>query len=268
MQHVSTFPRTSPDEVVPESAQAVVRFPTREAWAQFLMDHPEHRYGPTGYCRYGCGGAGAFRRDLPVGHPLFGKAITCQCVRDRAMQSEADHIQAFRESLAPIEQGWTLDNWIGTDKQALDVARKATAQGWGVFGFYGSVGVGKSGLLLGIVNAFLDRRVQAVYKVATQMLDELRGSYETETFEQEMNLLRAAKVLAIDEMWRFSGTPWAQEKIFQLLDYRYRYWDRLLTVIATNEKPNRNDALWSRFTDAQRGELVEVRGRDLRPMAG
>lgn len=249
----------TPDPVVP------VRFPTAESWQEFLLGKGYE--GPSQYCKYGCGGAEYFRRDVPVGHPLFGKSIPCQCLKEKQAQTDEQRIAAYRETLSTTEQTFTLDNWVGTDLKALAAARKAVSQGWGMFVFWGDVGRAKSGLLAGIVNECLDHKLGARYAVAPEMLDDLRASYERDEFDQEFNYLKGAKVLALDEFMRHKPTPWAEEKMFQLIDYRYRYWDRLLTVVATNARPDANDPLWSRFSDAQRSQIIQVTGADVRPMA-
>jgi DNA replication protein DnaC len=254
-------PRDTRDEnpFVQDEPQAVVLYPTEAAWRDFVSKYP---HMPQGYCKYGCGGSGYFRRDLPVGHPSFGKAISCACTKEKAAR-----VEQSRESLSTIEQAFTIENWIGNDPTALAHAKQAIAQAWGMFCFWGDVGVGKSGLLIGIVNVFLDRKQPAVYKTAAGLLDELRDAYKDETYESLMKYFCGVKVLALDEVWRHKPTEWAEEKLFYLLDYRYRFADRLLTVIATNAEPDYQNALWSRFSDRQRSTLIHVKGRDVRPMA-
>jgi DNA replication protein DnaC len=236
-----------------------VRFPTESSWREFISKYPS---APQGYCKYGCGGAGYFRRELPVGHPQFGKAITCQCTKDKMVRTEE-----YRDNLSTREQTFTLDNWVGRvqDPQAWMHAQQAVAQGWGIFVFYGAVGVGKSGLLTGIVNEFLNRKVPALYKTTAGMLDELRASYETDEYDYMMSELCGVKVLALDELWRHKPTEWAEEKLFYLLDERYRFFDRRLTVIATNAEPDYNNALWSRFSDRVSSRVIHVKGGDVRP---
>lgn len=280
MQQIADFlPRTRPafrhaeeKPFEPEPLeQAVIMFPTFESWQQHVMDmHQQGFYSfPHGYCKYGCGGAGYLRRNLPLGHPLFGKSVACACTKEKAAMGDEERIAAYRESMSSIEQTFTLDNWIGRieNPEALKIARLAVSQGWGLFAFWGAVGVGKSGLLTGIVNAFLDSKMQAIYKTTAGMLDELRASYDTDEYEKWLNYFCSVRVLALDEVWRHKSTEWADENLFKILDTRYRYWDRCLTVIATNAEPNPSNALWSRFTDAKRSKIINVKGRDVRPLA-
>lgn len=258
----TTRPHFRPKDETPFTVtepEQVVLYPTEDAWRAFISKYP---HMPQGYCKYGCGGSGYFRRDLPVGHPNFGKAYACACTKEKTAR-----VDETRATLSTMEQSFTLENWVGNDPQALEHARQAIAQGWGMFCFWGEVGVGKSGLLLGVVNVLLDRKKAAIYKTASGLLDELRASYETDEYESLMQYFCGVKVLALDEVWRHKPTEWAEEKLFYLLDYRYRFADRLLTVIATNAEPDYSNALWSRFTDRQRSRLIHVKGRDVRPMA-
>ena len=254
-----TFRAKTDNPFTPDTEpEPVVLFPTEAAWREFAGKYP---HMPQGYCKYGCGGAGYLRRELPVGHPSFGRAYPCACTKEKTAR-----VEEHRSSLSTTEQGFTLENWVGDDPQALQHARQAAAQGWGMFCFYGAVGVGKSGLLVGIVNAFLERKQQAVYKTAAGMLDALRASYETDEYETLMNYFCGIKVLALDEVWRHKPTEWAEEKLFHILDERYRHYDIRLTLIATNATPDYENALWSRFTDRQRGSVIQVHGRDVRPL--
>ena len=55
--------------------------------------------------------------------------------------------------------------------------------------------------------------------------------------------------MILDDLGTQSGTPWAQEKLFQLLNHRYN--SRLPTVITTNLRPEEMDErLQSRILDA------------------
>lgn len=259
--------RAAPEPEPETDSAPVVRFPTLASWHAYLATMPGANI-PREYCKYGCGGAGCFRYDVPVGHPLFGKTKTCQCTRERVERADAAQLDAYRAQLSQSEQTFSLSNWIGTDTYALNIARGAAARGWGLVCFYGNFGTAKSGLLTAIVNDALNRKTHARYEVAPAMLRKLRAAYEDDSFDFEFQSLCDVRVLAVDELWRYKDTEWAAERMFELLDYRYRFWDRLLTVCATNARPDpAQDSLWSRFTDTQRAQMCEVRGGDLRPLA-
>ncbi|MBV9358548.1 MAG: ATP-binding protein, partial [Chloroflexi bacterium] len=51
-------------------------------------------------------------------------------------------------------------------------------------------------------------------------------------YDRGFDAVRNAPVLILDDYGAHSSTPWAEEKLFQLLNYRFN--DRLPTVITTN----------------------------------
>jgi DNA replication protein DnaC len=66
------------------------------------------------------------------------------------------------------------------------------------------------------------------------LLDSLRfayGSQET-TFEARFEEIRGADLLVMDDFGTQNATSWAQEKLFQIINYRYI--NKLPTVITTN----------------------------------
>ena len=98
-------------------------------------------------------------------------------------------------------------------------------------------GVGKTRLLACIVNAARAAGHTAIYTTTADVLDYLRSAYAPNaeiSYDGRFDTLRNARVLALDEFDRWAPTAWAQEKFFQLIDYRYRNADNMLTVFAAN----------------------------------
>ena len=230
-----------------------------------------------------CNGAGFLRRDVPISHPDFGKAIPCECKR-------REMIPSLREwsGLGRSQQNWTLDRFPG-DPMALAKAREALATKQGIWVFWSpTFGVGKTGLLVAIVNACWGEHIPALYQSVPAMLDRLRQAYEKGDYPELMEDLKTVQILALDEFHRWHARPsrgegrsarggdsaegassWAAEKIFQIIEDRYVHWDERMTIVATNRSPQRGDRdpLASRFSDTLRSRIVPVRGGDLRPRA-
>ena len=98
-------------------------------------------------------------------------------------------------------------------------------------------GVGKTRLLACIINAARAAGHTAIYTTTADVLDYLRGAYAPNaevSYDGRFDTLRNAHVLALDEFDRWAPTAWAQEKFFQLIDYRYRNAENMLTVFAAN----------------------------------
>ncbi len=69
--------------------------------------------------------------------------------------------------------------------------------------------------------------------------------------------VRSAQLLILDDLSTESATPWAREKLSQLLNHRYVA--RLATVITTADKIDRIDArLRSRMLDTTRCTFVSI----------
>lgn len=107
----------------------------------------------------------------------------------------------------------------------------------------------------------------------SDLLAYLRSAFnpdgpQARNFDARWNLLLSAEVLALDELDEFSATEWATERLMRLIDERWRSMGDRLTLLATNAPVSRLPAkVASRLADG-RGSVVEMGGRDLRPMQG
>jgi len=66
-------------------------------------------------------------------------------------------------------------------------------------------------------------------------LDHLRAAFSPQSqisYDKRFDEVRTASLLILDDLGTESATPWAKEKLFQLLNYRYAA--RLPTVITTS----------------------------------
>ena len=70
-------------------------------------------------------------------------------------------------------------------------------------------------------------------------------------------------VLILDDLGAQQTTPWAQEKLYQILNYRYE--GRMPTVVTTNTEMSRLDPrLASRLGDLQISVMYEIVAPDYR----
>ena len=141
----------------------------------------------------------------------------------------------------------------------------------GFYTFYGDYGVGKSHLLMAIVNAAVSDGIPARYVVMADLLSEIKATFAGNGISQEQieARYRNAPVLCIDEVDRVKLTDWAQETIFKILDARYKSRLGMLTVMATNTAPkNFPPALGYLKSRMIGGMIVQVEGPDMRPAVG
>jgi len=68
------------------------------------------------------------------------------------------------------------------------------------------------------------------------LLDHLRATYGPDSevrFDERFEEVRDAPVLILDDLGTQNATPWAQEKLYQILNHRYNA--QLPTVVTTNQ---------------------------------
>jgi DNA replication protein DnaC len=191
-----------------------------------------------------CEGIGYYRQDLPVGHPDFGKVQVCSC-RNAEISLQV-HKRLFALSNLDELSHLTFENFqprgqIGLRPLEADSLERAFNQsrqfaqslkGWLVL--QGKYGCGKTHLAAAIANFAVSLGVPTLFLTVPDLLDKLRFAYDDPrfTFEERFDEIRTAPLLIMDDFGTQNATPWAQEKLFQILNYRYI--NRLPLVVTTN----------------------------------
>jgi DNA replication protein DnaC len=207
-----------------------------------------------------CGGAGFVRRDVDLDHPDFGRAFPCRCVLDEREEERLTRLQRY-SNLGPLTR-LTFDSLMprgrSTDPhnqerfvQALAAAREFARDPRGWLVFCGPSGCGKTHLAAAIAGGAIEMGQPTLFVVVPDLLDHLRAAYSPgselpydELFEQ----IRNTPLVVLDDLGAHSATPWAQEKLFQLVNHRYNH--RLPTVFTTSRAVDELDErLRSRLTD-------------------
>ena len=119
---------------------------------------------------------------------------------------------------------------------AYDTALSFAAHPRGWLLLTGGYGVGKTHLAAAIGNALMARGERALFVLVPDLLDHLRAAYapnSIEPYDELFERLKNAPLLILDDLGAEAATPWAQEKLFMLLNHRYLH--RLATVITTNQ---------------------------------
>lgn len=222
-----------------------------------------------------CGGLGYITYDVPPGHPLFGRAVPCACQAERQAVElrrrlhETSSLRVLQDKRfetflpdglgLPPEQARSL-------RRAWERARAFAEHPEGWLVLRGGTGCGKTHLAAAIAHRLLERGVAALFINVPDLLDELRATFHPEaesSYEERFWELREAPVLILDDLGAQQSTPWAQEKLFQLLDWRYNA--RLPTVITTNLSLDAFEPrLRSRLQDPRLVEIVAILAPDFR----
>ncbi len=222
-----------------------------------------------------CKGIGYLRADVPVGHPDFGRLVPCTC---RLAELAERRVAALRtlsdldilsrmtfETFAPEGHGLPpdkRDNLRWAYEEARTFAERP--EGWLVL--KGGYGCGKTHLAAAIANSCVERGQPVLFITIPDLLDHLRATFVPSSpiaYGARFEEVRTASVLILDDLGTESSTTWAQEKLFQIFNYRYNA--RLPTVITTNheleEIPLR---LRSRLVDPDLARIVSITAPDYR----
>lgn len=218
-----------------------------------------------------CGGAGWLRRDVPLGHPEFGRLVRCECASADAQTRMLRRMVATSGLTEAMLTEMTFASFKPLGRPDLIRARAACQtfvehpDGW--LYLYGGVGTGKTHLLAAIAGTLLRRGVGAYYQVVPELLDRIRATFDREerdeSFAALWERLLTADVLLLDDLGAEYPTAWVVERLYTLIDHRYRA--RQPTVIASNLPPERlGGRIGSRIADVRLTTVIGVAAPDYR----
>ena len=222
-----------------------------------------------------CGGVGYIREDLPVGHPEFGRLKVCSCRHAQVLRQV--HTRLFVMSNLDELRHLTFESFkprghIGLSPFQADSLERAYNQSWqfaqaidGWLLLQGGYGCGKTHLAAAIANYAVGLGVPTLFITVPDMLDTLRFAYgETDTtFEERFEEIRRIELLILDDFGTQNATPWAQEKLFQIINFRYI--NRLPLVVTTNlNTGDIEERIRSRFQDPELVTRVPIMAPDFR----
>lgn len=222
-----------------------------------------------------CGGLGFVRYDRPLGHPEFGKAFPCECRRRDLTDQVRERLHAM-SSLEGLDH-LTFETFkphgrkgLGDmQAQSLEMAFNRTRmyaqklEGWLLL--QGGFGCGKTHLAAAVANYAVSLGVPTLFLTVPDLLDSLRFAYGAEdtTFEERFDQIRNAKLLVLDDFGTQNATGWAQEKLFQIINYRYI--NHLPLVVTTNLALDEIEArIRSRLQDPDLVDSVRINAPDYR----
>jgi DNA replication protein DnaC len=183
-----------------------------------------------------CKGAGWLRLDVAPGHQDFGRLVECRCGLVAKRKAE----QLFGRSRIPAEYA-DLDLSTYPDRKiASDVADWWHERPGAWLLLVGDLGVGKTGLTIGLVKKALAEGRSTLFRPLVEVLSDIRTTYQTRDAtapaEAEMvGALKTVEVLALDDIGAERCTGWAQERLFEVLNHRYN--ERRATILTTNLGP-------------------------------
>lgn len=146
-----------------------------------------------------------------------------------------------------MRQRMTFDAFHTDGRDGLSDGQRRTLQGaksyvqrWadnpdGWLSLCGSYGVGKTHLAVAAAAARENRGDDVFFATTADLLDYLRAAFAPDSgiaHDDLLDRIKNADVLVLDDMGAERSTPFAEDKLFQIINYRYE--ERLPTIITTS----------------------------------
>jgi DNA replication protein DnaC len=217
------------DQVCPHCGQ--------ELQAEFFEFPPalKHKYGKPGEWYY---------------HPCTPECEKKNERREWELMRRDARVAILRErsGLSKRMKGYTLGNFRPTVSNAAGRARvkvdgyledweENRDAGKGLY-FCGGVGTGKTHLAVAVMNELIRRkRIPSLFVTVPELLDNLRETYNKpgRNLDEWMDAVQNAEFLVLDDLGSERTTEWVRERIFVIVNHRYR--EALPTVFTSNIGP-------------------------------
>jgi DNA replication protein DnaC len=236
----------------------------------------EEEASPSSACPI-CKGAGFVHPRLPSGKPDYSRVVNCRCVQKELDKERKALLQRYSGLDLALLKNMTFDNfdWKRVNlpaeqrqnleeayRLALDFAK--SPDGWLVL--QGVTGCGKTHLAVAIANYRLKEGQPVKFEVVPDFLDHLRLTFSPESqisYDELFEEVKNAPLLILDDFGEQSTTPWAQEKLYQVINHRYNA--RLPTIITTRYSLDEIDSpISSRLADPRISTLFNIIAPDYR----
>jgi DNA replication protein DnaC len=261
------------DETLKKIADAMSKENSQTSSNIDIGSKPENLLGDP-ECPH-CQGLGYLRKDVPLGHPDFGKLDICSCRHKQIAQQVGRRLFALsnledlhhltfenfnprgRVGLAPLQ--------ADSLERAFNHARQFSQNLNGWLLLQGPYGCGKTHLAAAVGNFAVSMGVPTLFLTIPDLLDTLRFAFDSPdtTFEERFEEVRRSPLLILDDFGTQNATQWAQEKLFQIINYRYI--NHLPLVVTTNLALEEIEArISSRLRDPELVTKVNILANDYR----
>jgi DNA replication protein DnaC len=138
-----------------------------------------------------------------------------------------------KEKKTIIKETTISSDDVKTLQRAFNAAASFAEKPEGWLVFLGQSGCGKTHLAAAIGNYRVLSGAQAILVDVTDLLDFLRATFSDSmvTYQQRMHEVRTSPLLMLDGLGALQLSSWSEEKLYQILNYRY--YNKLPTVITS-----------------------------------
>ena len=179
--------------------------------------------------QYGC----SLCRDAHFVHPLredgepdYANVVPCQCMREQIERERARNLMRYCE-LPVGTTHMTFKNFKVTPElqEAYDLALQLAEESVEVTWLTLMAGTkrGKTHLAIAICRRWLERGMPAKYAYVPLLFEELRRGFRgegDESYEARFDRFLNIPLLVLDDLGAEHRTPWVQEKLDMIIDYR------------------------------------------------
>lgn len=217
-----------------------------------------------------CVDAGRVRLPFRVGEPGFGTTIPCPDCHGRKPGVVED--VGARMRIPMLHRRCIIETWEPENGRPRRLAEEYVRQ-WPpakpLFLMTGEKGAGKTHLAAAVLRRiFEEHGKRGQFWPVIDLLDRYRATFDgeraTETVEAIDQELRRVEVLVLDDFGANKATEWVEERLFRVVDERYRDM-RPLVVTSNVGLLGLPDRVKSRFTDASVAQIAIFDGPDMRP---
>ena len=220
-----------------------------------------------------CSDLGWYTDDVAIDHPDFGRFVICDCQQNNL--DEHDNSQLIRYSNLGYLVRFNFESFLpeyssvpdiqSLIKNAKEAAIEYTTSPRGWLVLVGPHGSGKTHLSAAIANQCIQNGHIAIYIDVPDLMDHLRNSFSPDTaysYSEMFDRVRNTPLLILDDLGSAYPTPWALEKLQQILNHRFNA--ELPTVIATSQELSSLDSyIRSRLKAKPLSKIVRLKPSDI-----
>jgi len=171
--------------------------------------------------------------------------VPCRCTRKEAEKEQQTRLERYSnlgaltrltfDNLAPEGRSGNAKNQERF-AAAYQVAKAFAAEPEGWLVLVGPSGCGKTHLAAAIANERINQGYPAFFITTPDLLHHLRSSFSPDSdipYDEFFDRVRDAPLLILDDLGAQAATPWAKEKLDQLLTHRFNSQLPTVVVIIT-----------------------------------